>query len=211
MRYSYSTEYHFKSRRSAAKKSLHESRGFTLVELLIAASVFSVLLIVITFAIVQISRSYSKGIVASRTQESARAVIDEVSKAVQFGAGDVVRDTASATKMYCIGGKSFSFELDKMVDESISQHALMLEEVPDCTGAIPDMSSGRELLANRMRLTKFEISTPPADSNLYEITVGVVSGEDDIVDGGTCDPNVTAGTQFCAVSELTTQVQKRAN
>ena len=70
-----------------------------------------------------------------------------------------------------------------------------------------------------MRLAKLTV-TPESNNNLYDITVRIVYGDDDLVQSpahpGTpnaSDPNMNClaarGSQFCAVSELSTTVEKR--
>lgn len=65
-------------------KKEKQNKGFTIVELLIATGVFSVMIIVIATMIVQISRMYYKGIVLNNTQTAARSILDEISDPIQL-------------------------------------------------------------------------------------------------------------------------------
>lgn len=94
--------------------------------------------------------------------------------------------------------------------------------------------NGRELLGDNMRLVNLAVNTVPGSTDTFIVTVRVLYGDDDLV----CSPDVTpatnaggcrsggfpgtaidgkknlqckvtTGSQFCAMSELSTVVQKR--
>lgn len=215
----------------------HNQKGFTLVELMIATSVFAVVLIICTVAMLQIGRTYYKGITSSRTQETAREIIEDVSKAIQYESGRPEPLTTGTSLGYCIGDKRYSYRLNWQVidnpntSQNQSRHALVVDD-NTCSGgpaqavapSPPANPTGRELLGTRMRLARFDVQqVGAADSNLYRITVRVVTGDNDLLDDRNGDNMITAadnpiacraqqaGGQFCAVSELSTVVQKRVN
>src|SRR5690606_22524615 len=87
-------------------------KGFTIVELMIATSVFSVVLLLCTYGLLAIGRSYYKGVTISRTQETARLIVDDVAEAIQFNGGAVVLNPAG--RMYCIGSRRYSYALNEI-------------------------------------------------------------------------------------------------
>lgn len=217
--------------------------GFTIVELMIATVVFSVVMLVVTGGIIQIGRLYYKGITATRTQGVTRSIMEDVSQAIQFNTGTVsdesVDDNNQST-MRCIGNREYDYLLGQQVKDG--KHGLVVQsELPTACTTIPDMTStsiaGQELLGQHMRLAKFEIN--PLDNHRYEIIIRVVYGEDDLLcatddnpdiqgaNGTSCtdsapmDPaiipqardlackNIRSGSQFCAMSELKTTVERR--
>lgn len=195
--------------------------GFTIIELMIATMVFGTVLLVVTTAILQITRVYYKGITQATTQSTARSIIDMISQGIQFNGGGVT-ETPGSFNAFCVGNQQYSFVLGKQLTETTpaanqTWHALVVDDKPGCTSSSPGSSmntqvtSGRELLQPNMRLSKMSVQN--IGTNLYKITVKVVSGDDDLLknpanDTATCQ-NFSAGTQFCAVSELTTVVTKR--
>jgi Tfp pilus assembly protein PilV len=228
------------------------AKGFTILELLIASSIFTLVLILITTGVLQFSRQYYKGVIASKTQDTARAIVDDVSRAIQLNTGQVSRLTINGNPVtpgnqvrgYCIGEvKRYSFVLNRQVTDSgtlqanQSRHALIADNTTGCssntparqadTNAIPlGGTNARELLGQNMRLTKFSITQTSGD--LYNITVRIIYGDNDLLCSPSgpqgCAPNAnfppnatdltcksSAGSQFCAVSELSTTVQKRVN
>lgn len=195
--------------------------GFTIIELMVSTMVFGVVLLVVTTAILQITRIYYKGITQAATQSAARSAIDLVSQGIQFNGGSVT-ETPGSFNTFCVGSQQYSFVLGKqLVDATPSSsqtyHALVVDDEPGCTSSTAASpmntaaTTGRELLEPKMRLSKMSVQNIGA--NLYKVTIKVVSGDDDLLNDPTGEAaqckSISAGTQFCAVSELTTVVTKR--
>jgi prepilin-type N-terminal cleavage/methylation domain-containing protein len=66
-----------------SKKRLN-GRGFTIVELMIALSILSVILVISTTVFIQIGRLYTKGVNAANLQNTNRTIMGDVSSAIQF-------------------------------------------------------------------------------------------------------------------------------
>lgn len=205
--------------------------GFTIIELMIASMVFSLVLILCVTALLQIGRMYYKGVTTSRTQEAARSVLDEISQAIQFSAGDVTPFMASADGdtnqfSFCVDNKRYSVYRAKKLVDTISditdqaKHVLVTDSAAGCLppqdlndpGVVLN-SGSRELLPPGMRIANLTISED-ALTRLYTITIRLVSGDGDLLTNpaatdATCAVSTRRGGQFCAVSELTTTVQKR--
>jgi prepilin-type N-terminal cleavage/methylation domain-containing protein len=203
---------------------IKSTRGFTIVELMIATSVFAVVLLLCTYGLLEIGRAYYKGVTIARTQETARSITDSVVQALQFNGGEVV---VGQPGWHCIGTKRYSYAIDRQLTDT--NHALVTD-IPSSscssgtgalglTGALP--AGSQELLAVRTRLARFDITPITAGDGTYRVTVRVVSGEDDLLEDRNGDGTITtadnpiacrlerAGSKYCAVSELTTVVQKR--
>jgi hypothetical protein len=206
---------------------------------MIATLIFSVILTVVTAGIIQFTNEYYKGITASNTQSAARAVSDAITQDIQFSAGDTGSVTqtppASITQAdaFCAGGHLYSYFLSKQVSNPPSTvtskdqawHGLMEDTSPapgkcnsptpeDMTKATLPSANTRELLDLHMRVSKLEISqVGSSSSQLYNVNVRVVYGDDDLLNNATsATPTCKsgqAGSQFCAVSELDTTVEKR--
>ncbi len=188
---------------------LGSNEGFTLVELMIATAVFATVLLVCTAGMLQIGRTYSKGITSTRTQEAARAVVDELSQAIQFGPGRPAELTDNGpSNGYCAGGRRFSFIPDRQLTESISdptrqsRNVLVMDTIgsASCTSGLRavdvtgtplvnpspgPLNDPRELLSTRMRVVTLSVTqVPPGDplSDLYEVKVRVVTGDDELLE-----------------------------
>ena len=123
-------------------------QGFTIVELMIATSVFAVVLLLCTYGLLEIGRTYYKGATILRTQETARILIDDVTEAIQFNGGEVVSNTASG--WHCVGTKRYSFVLNRQLNDT--NHALVTD--------IPPASCSPGTGSRRSRGERFRSSAP---------------------------------------------------
>ncbi|HJQ08504.1 MAG TPA: type II secretion system protein [Candidatus Saccharimonadales bacterium] len=208
-------------------RNIGRMQGFTIIELLVATVVFSVVLLVATIGILQIVRVYYKGVTESNTQNTARAIIDMVSQSIQFSGGNVTPTPGSPTPgnsyKFCVGNQRFSYTLGHQVENNPtpgkyqSYHALVQDTVAGCSSGTPAQDvrvlavAGRELLGEHMRLSNLEVTS--IGPNMYQVHVRVAYGDDDLLVNPQ-NPNASckgeqAGSQFCSVSDLSTVVVKR--
>ncbi len=195
--------------------------GFTILELTIAVAVFSVVLLIVAAGLLAFSHSYFQGINASNTQATARSIMDDVVQSVEFGTQVPQHaSNGSGVESYCIDNAQYVYQLGKEIGAGPPAVTNALARSPSCT--LPPTFSGRqELLGNHMRVANFSI-TQVGSSNTYAITVSIAFGDGDLlidsaghaVGAGTTWPNNVhcksqVGSQFCAVSTLTTTAQKR--
>lgn len=210
--------------------SLKKQNGFTILELMIATAIFSVILLIATYGLLQVGRMFYKGITVSRTQETARALMEEISQNIQFSGEQIVlpaNNPPGNLDKFCIGSRRYSFIRGHMMSNNPTagqyKNAIVVDQgVANCTTASPQdisvvsptlTSSSKELLQPGMRLSEMTITD--RTNGLYEIRIKVITGDDGLLD----NPNasnancklVRLGSQFCAVSELTTTVLKRVN
>jgi len=201
-------------------------QGFTVVELLVATVVFGAVLLVVTIAILQLTRVYYKGITEKSTQEIARNIADSIAQSIQFNGGIVTTSTnpgGGAPYAFCVGNQQYTAITGRQLTDTTpgtnqSRRVLVVRKLAGCTstsGTAPMDGSGtdRELLAPKMRLAKLDVAAVGTSGDVYKITVRVVYGDDDLLTNPT-DPDTTCerfqqGTQFCAISDLTTIVTKR--
>lgn len=139
-----------------------KQKGFTLVELLIATTVFSIILLAASAALVQVGRLYYKGVIASRVQNTARTVMDDISRSVQFSDGSYTPvpndpDAPSSTppiQAYCVGNVRYTYVLGMQVNNKIPsgifnsaeypnqiRHALWQDEIgaEQCSDQLPQL------------------------------------------------------------------------
>lgn len=210
-----------------------QQKGFTIVELMIATSVFSVILLGATAATIQIGRLYYKGVIMSRVQQSSRRIMEDISRPIQFSGSDVRLSSPKTqviggleTGAICIGNKRFTYGINAQVDPNATgytpahkaRHAMYQDELSgnnapctilDLTQALP---AGRELVAENMRLARFN---PTVTDNIWSIDMLLIYGDDDLLAPDANAPerckSLNAGSQWCATSELKTRVFKRIN
>jgi prepilin-type N-terminal cleavage/methylation domain-containing protein len=204
------------------------NQGFTLVELMIATAVFSVILLLVVNSFIQIGRIYYKGLTISRTQETARAISDELTQSLKFSKSrlDVSPANPAGGQSYCIGLVRYSYVLGKQIDPTLSDdnhtpHALVrdttlggsctpldLNNVPELSGSFKTV----ELLSEKMTLNYLSIEQ---QNDIYKVSVVVSYGDADLFASGTtqdkpeCSAEATKGLEFCAVAIYNSSVFRR--
>ena len=196
--------------------------GFTIVELMIATLVFSVILTVITMGVMSFTNRYYKGANVSTTQNAAQSILDTITQAIQFGSA-IVQPSSATTNYFCAGGYAFTY--DKGVLYTGSQTGLYM--APMGSTCTPTTTGGKQLLGTNMRITNLAVTNVNAAEHLYSVSITVAFGANDLL----CSPGqgncygsaamttfwpvsdlrckTTTGSQFCAVSTLTTTVEQR--
>lgn len=192
------------------KLSKSNQKGFTIIELIIASAVFSLMLLTASALIIQISRLYYKGTIISNTQTAARQLVDSISRPIQLENATVVGpienhvlDADHSIYSICIGGQRISYVIGLSTggfgyDASAAKipHPVWIDEVPtpqDCTidanrAKIEDPNpnyaygtNGKDLLGPTMRLRDIDVS-PATLEGLWNIRVGVIYGEKDLIE-----------------------------
>lgn len=209
--------------------------GFTIVELMIATLVFSLVLLVITYGVVHFTTAYYRGINNSATQTAAQNAIDSVTQSIQFSSGGTT--TADSTH-FCAGGKVFLYNLGKEFGGTPTATDRGLYEMPS-TASCTDPgtpSGGTELLGKNMRLSDVSLTNSnPTDPTIpWKVALRIAYGDSDLLcspalngnqggctsgsssfaanatfaaDDMTCKSQI--GSQFCSVSVLNSVAQQR--
>lgn len=211
-------------------RRIKSQKGFTIIELLIATTVFSVVLLIVSTGIVRIGQAYYKGIIQNRTQEVARSISEEVSRSIQLADGQK-RDVPGQNK-FCIGDVRYTYNIGQVVGPGVI--GLTTEKIdPLASCADASGSFAQELLGPNMRLLRFSVNS--ADNNqgkVWRVEVRVAYADaqsNDLLtpyknDGTPNNPATLAndisnatcksgipGSAFCATAQLDTTVKKRLN
>ncbi len=203
--------------------------GFTIVELMIATAVFSLVLLLCSFAIIHVGRMYYKGMITNRTQDVSRKVTDDIARAIQFGGsgdgfwreGSNTFANAGEVRALCLGSVRYSFSTERALGSDLPAlpHVLWKDRIPvggpcsplDISQQDPGGIDGVELLGENMRVPVLDV--PPPTGAIWDITVRIVYGQDeDLFEDGdvfSLCKGVNASGQFCAVSAFKTSVAKR--
>jgi prepilin-type N-terminal cleavage/methylation domain-containing protein len=176
-----------------------DNKGFTLVELMIASVVFSLVLLVLTAGIIEIGRVYYKGVVSARTQETVRSVIDDIGRAVQFAGGNVIQTGSMPNNVnvrgFCVNNRRYSY-VPSVQLSTAGQRKFVADRVAGgCDSSTRPMSQGQmnnaatnpgqELLGNGMRIVALGLTQNASDPSLYDITVRIAYGDDSVL----CSPS----------------------
>lgn len=190
-------------------------QGFTIVELMIATMVFSVILVVITTGVLKFTNSYYKGLNSSATQTTARNLITSITQGVQYAgnsqlAVQIPHPTDITKGVVCVGNVHYYYTLGSLAGSGYGVYETSQTDITNCDptttfAAMQADPTGRELLAPHMRLTDIHVgrnaAAPATTLPLYDISVGIAFADDDspgvvsllcatsLPDPGGCDPS----------------------
>ncbi len=216
--------------------SRQHKNGFTIIELMIATTVFSLVLMVCLGGIMQITKMYYRAVTQTKTREATRSVVDEIAEAIRFSNQDIILAPGVAgpqiavgnttTSYICIGQRRYTYAIDRQVKSSPQantkqqRHALWLDQPTTCNGAsdltqVSPSADGKSLLGENMRLYEFSVKLVDPVERIYEIRVGVAYGDEDLLRVKTTDARqltcegAFVGVEFCATTNFLVTVQKR--
>lgn len=181
-------------------------KGFTIMELMIATAVFSVLLLIASGVIVQLSRQFYKGLIQSKTQEVARNIGEEIARNIQFSstAPQLLSSTAES-EVWCIADRRYLFVRGRQLGTDSNQSPSVAVRTDLGCGGDPSMSSGYtlaagdvEMVGEKMRLSDMTIEQGPNDK-VWSVTVRVLHADD----GQVCE----TGTAKCNNEQVNTNAE----
>lgn len=204
-------------------------QGFTIIELMIATSVFSIILLVALAGFASIGRLFYKGVTINQTQNITNQILSDVTGKIQAAATVSTLQTGNGYQYYCIGGTRYTINLKHELDTSQPEDysvggnfGLVRDQLPGATACAPPCSASSgcpagtlsfvkpvEMLSNRMRLMKLDIAS--ANGQLYNVSVVVAFGDDDSF-ANVSDPDQIecqghgSSQTFCSVNRLSTGV-----
>jgi prepilin-type N-terminal cleavage/methylation domain-containing protein len=202
-------------------------KGFTIIELIIATAVFSVVLLIATVAVISLTSAYVKGDTQAETQDTARSVLSTVTQDIQFNqASSINKGTYNGQYgFFCIGNDTYFYQTNKEITSS-NPHALLEFTSGSCptvptsplgwtSGLLKDyitdlgtvnldtLTGGgqdvHELLAQNLALGQLSI-TQIAGTQSYTISLNVVYG--DIATPHQNPPSVGYYTYDCPPASL---------
>lgn len=212
------------------KKLKNNQKAFTIIELLIASTVFSMIILGACVAIIQMSRLYYKGIILSRTQTAGRNLAEAIAREIQFQGGSVNQDIFTPpppdpkTSIISIGTTRYKFAINQQQGKDIT-HAIVKynndpadSDGPDLNDTALNSSNYRNILGNNMRVLDISVSKVGgggvSTAGLYSVQVVIAYGDSDLLDtpadlaDTTCKGNL-AGSQWCSVVRYNTMVYQR--
>lgn len=213
-------KYDLKLHRLRARQARSQEQGFTIIELMIALSIISVILVISTVVLINLGLLYTKGNNQANTQNTARNIVNELASQLELGSADPI----IGANVICMGSQRYSFATNVELSSSNTGHALWRDTMKSSAtcAAVTDMTnpgtdllaipgSGAELLSPQMELTDFSITQPATPNGTYIIKVTVAYGDPTLHTTANGKTNCTGdkGTQYCAVSSLTQVVARR--
>jgi prepilin-type N-terminal cleavage/methylation domain-containing protein len=215
-------------------KEVNSTKGFTIVELMIASTVFAVVLVIAQAGFVQIGHLFYRGVSITSTQAIADHIFQYINGNFQNAPGVHGPNSSGPYSYYCIGNSRYTFNINKEIDTgtasdpSTGNYGILKDTLQgsgdECAAPCSDTSCPApfnnpvEQLGDKMRLEQLNIGQSTSTSNLYNVAIVVAYGDDDTL---TYDYSVPlpdryktvscksdAHNSFCAVSRINTAVYK---
>jgi prepilin-type N-terminal cleavage/methylation domain-containing protein len=217
-------------RNKIKKYQLESQKGFTIIELLVATTIFSIVLVVIVASFLQVGRMFYKGVSVNNTNEASRGLVDDISSDIRLSDANTIlslhTDPADTTKKYfCTGQHRYTYIIANQVkQDSIinpdttpvlakNMHAGIIQDITG--GACPapsatDGTSPRQMLGPNMQLNLLSVAQTGTLVNIHAhvIFYGV---DDTVFAPSLTDPAARCSgsllsTQFCAIADINTNV-----
>ena len=195
------------------------NNAFTIIELLIATTVSSVIILGASMMIIQITRMYYKSIIMSNTQTSARDLMESITRPIQYEGAAITGPNeitpGSGKYKLCIGNVRFTYQINKQQGTDIN-HAVWKDKGL-CSAADINLDSttlinGQDVLSKNMRLLSLVVTQVTGAQGLYRVEAKVAYGDDDLFDDPdhptVCKGNI-AGGQWCSIVSYKTMIFKR--
>lgn len=158
-------------------RNLKHQKGFTIVELMIALSVLSLILVAASAVMIQVGSLYTKGVNSADLQNTNRNILDDVATSIQFsGSKPMPCADAGCTKtfdggnlqesVFCINDVRYSYVLNR--EQGTDPHAT------DSSDAYTPHVLWRDTIDNGAACTPLDLENATVDSDGNE--PGVASG-----------------------------------
>lgn len=215
--------------------------GFTIVELMIASAVFSVVLIGALAGFLQLGRVFYKGTALTDTNSVTRQILNDVSDNIQSASSVSPAQSDTPYNYYCVGNTRYTYKIGRAVNTATTDnlkrndtYGLIKDKLTGANACAPPCplapaacedgqsrwSSPVELLGDNMRLQDFKIQSNPSISpDYYTVNVVVAYGDSDLFELATsgdessirCKGTSSQGEQFCAVGRFSTSIKRGIN
>ncbi|HET7827638.1 MAG TPA: prepilin-type N-terminal cleavage/methylation domain-containing protein [Candidatus Saccharimonadales bacterium] len=167
-----------------SRKASKNQNGFTIIELLIATIVFSVLLIVMLAAFIRTGELFYKGASMTKTQNDARNIVQSIASDIQFTAGVPNNLTANHTTnpsgIFCIGQHRYRYQIGVQAGQG-ANYGLARDTVsagcPPLTGSgsLPvQTASDNQMLDAGMQLNNLNITCSGAPIGVCSVNIHVI-------------------------------------
>ncbi len=185
-------------------------QGFTIIELMIATAVFSVILLLCATALITVGKMYRRGITSSAAQEVARQIMSQVQNDIQYSSGRFhALSNITDYEGFCVGNNRYVMHKATPVNNGYDR--LTVENITNCSNSIlsAPSASAKDLLSTNMRLLEPIAKADPVDSSSVLLVVNVAFGDSDLFSSVGRNCNGGPGSQFCATSRLVSNASKR--
>ncbi len=184
--------------------------GFTVVEFLIAISIFSTIMILAITVIMSISKLYQKASYTSQLNSTSRNLHQELAVNLTYHSQYVVLE-AGDKQGFCVGNDVYYYELSSDSNIYEGLYKAQKTSTDPCTQAVVStiLANGVNLLPKNGFVTKLSIIT---DTSMRRIETSFRVGTADMFEGDNVGNNCRStlrGGDFCSVVDYNSNVRSR--
>lgn len=191
-------------------------QGFTLVELLVAMSIFSFMLLIVSISFIGIVHISQAGQASATTQHSARIISETIQRQLRSAETATVADDVSpGIKRLCLyyGSTWYEYAVDGAGDLRLG----IIPSAADCAST-PALASWTQVNDANTTVRQFLplVDVLPGQSGglvtlKLSMTGAGISTSETVIDAATSDVSCAPGpnNQFCSVTRLVTASQLR--
>ena len=222
--------------RPISRSARHKESGFTIVELLIATSVFSLVLLAALTSFIGVGHLFYKGVSLTNTQNVATQVLNDITNSMQSSSAISLPSTKPGTSYtyMCIGNARYTYTTANGIsvpanDSSGANYndgnnggnfGLLKDTLPGLSGCSPPCASGgpgsgcfnqtspTEMLGANMRTADLKLNQ--VATNLYNLSIVVAYGDNSVMDLSNPKQPACVGNysdqSFCSVANLSTTI-----
>lgn len=190
-------------------ESKEAQRGFTIVELMIAVTIFSITITLISAAIIQIGKYYQQGNTKTRLNSLAREIQTNISQDYQFSGMDPLTATVNISgqphQALCIGTTRYLYSIN-------NDQALYIDKISsptDCSTGV-NVSTARKPLPKNAKVNALSFNSASI-TGVRVLEIRFVVGDQDLFIDNNYNNNckVEAGREFCAVISLSSSFARK--
>lgn len=161
-------------------------KGFTIIELMLAMTFISLLLLAIALTILQIGRIYNKGITVNQVNSAAQSIAVELQRSIETG-GEVETNILGNNGRLCLGQYSYVWNYGKVLDEDSDKTPIKYQNpnggIPLSFVKVADSGGSYCHGVNKIDMSKAVELLPPGDHNLAIHQFSITESSRDEVTG----------------------------
>jgi type II secretory pathway pseudopilin PulG len=175
--------------------SKQKNSGFTIAELLVATSTFSIVILVALAGFLEVGRLFYKGVTTTQTDTTAQQIINDITATIQTASSSNGLQSANGYSYYCISGTRYTFLEGVPVGQPIVYH-------PDSSnfGLVKNILGGASCATPCDSTISPPASPGGCQNNPSYIPINngteMLADNIRIVDGGSCSTDPVTGG-FC--------------
>ena len=154
------------------RSSCSNKKGFTLIELLLSVAFFSFFIIFIIVGFIQINRAYGRGITVKSVQQSARSIVEDMTREMQASPATI----QLGTDRLCLGSVRYVWSqwgtANDYVDTSGDIRIVKTNNNGNCADPVNENGAQTvELLSEYLQIENMTVSDTVPDLSIGGVTV----------------------------------------